>query len=340
MPRDNRVMSTAAVTVGAPLESGRRPGYWKLFASTAVSQLGAGLCLFVVVAALSAVSLVGANLNDLSMYGPWVIDGPWPLVASLAWGTLVVGGVSAFVRRRLAAPRPSRLLTMTAVAIAGYAPWLLVSSPGGRAGLSLALLPATLAVIGYDASGCPRRLPRALGSSTRALRAALAIAALALIVPFTLLHPFAVQGTGIGDTPATTGSGYLYSARPGRLVQQEVGLQGAEFPITVTRVQLLGNITPLRIVRVAPGSNPPVQVWVRVAPGGPSPTSLPFHAPPRFPVRLGARHTLWIGWAVTLRHCPTEQASVTRIRISYRELGLALTQTVGLARNSTLLRCP
>jgi hypothetical protein len=330
-------VSTVAVTIGAPLEPGRRPGYWKLFRNTAVSQIGAGICIFGVVVALSAASLVGASFNDLSMYAPWVIDGPWPLVASLGWGALVVACVSAFVRGRLGTPRPSRVLTMSAVAITGYAPWLLAITPAGRAGLSLVLLPLALAVIGYDARGRPRPLPRVLEPSTRALLAALVTAALALVAPYTLLHPFGVRGSGVGGNFTATASGYLYSARPGQLVQNMVGLQGSVFPITVIGAHLLGDTTPLRIAAVAPGSNPPVQAWVRVAPGGPIPPRRPVA---RFPARVGAGGTFWIGWAVTLRHCPSQQAGVTRLRISYRELGLTLTQTVALGSNSTLLRCP
>jgi hypothetical protein len=332
-------MSTAAVSVGAPLGPGRRPAYWKLFGSTAVSQIAAGLCLFVVATTLSAVWLVGVNQNELSIYAPWVVDGAWPLVASLAWGALVVTGVSAFVRRRLPAPQASRLLTMTAVAIAGYVPWLLDISPGGRAALSLVLLPATLGVIAYDANGGPRRLPHALEPSTRALGWTLAAAALVLIVPFTLLHPFTVRGAGIEGNSTATDSGYRFSANPGQIVQQNVGLQGAEFPITVTGVRLLGDVAPLRVVRVAPGSSPPMQVWVRTGPGS-GQVAPPSVRAARFPVRIRARHSFWVGWAVALRDCSTTRAGVTRIRISYRELGLALTQTVALGNDSTLVRCP
>jgi hypothetical protein len=103
-------------------------------------------------------------------------------------------------------------------------------------------------------------------------------------------------------------------------VQAEVGLQVGVIPITVTGAHLVGLPNAVRVIRVSRGSSP-------------APQSA------RFSMRVGARHSFWIGYAVTLKRCPIQPVAVTRIKLSYRELGLSLTQTVPLAGSDTLLSC-
>ena len=72
---------------------------------------------------------------------------------------------------------------------------------------------------------------------------------------------------------------------------------------------------------------------------GTSPALLHQPQSPRFSIRVAARDSFWIGYAVALRRCPSNPVAVTQLKVSYRELGLSLTQTVPLAGSNTLLSC-
>jgi hypothetical protein len=55
---------------------------------------------------------------------------------------------------------------------------------------------------------------------------------------------------------------------------------------------------------------------------------------------VGARAQLWIGYEIKLVNGrPAAPVGVGRVRLDYRQLGLALEQTVSLAGNQTLLAC-
>lgn|GEM_PF-3980736 len=57
-------------------------------------------------------------------------------------------------------------------------------------------------------------------------------------------------------------------------------------------------------------------------------------------MRVGARAQLWIGYEIKLVNGrPAAPVGVGRVRLDYRQLGLALEQTVSLAGNQTLLAC-
>jgi hypothetical protein len=321
-------MSTAAVEAYAgPPRNG--PGYWRLFGVSALAQLAGGVCLFVGVAVLSWTSLVGLNSgSNLLIYAPWVIDGPWGLVASIGWAALVsvlIGSILvARVEARFGVPS-SRVLTWASVAMGGYLPWLLTATPTGRLGLSLFLMPAVLRLVAFDGSGQPRMLPPRFDIPRRFRFTALFCVAAVLVGPYALLHPLAVHGTGeSGGSFTTTDSGYLYQAQAGQPVQAEVGLQVGVFPITVTAVRLVGLPRGVRLIRIALGSSPPLLRASLTA---------------QLPGRVAARHSLWIGYAVALTRCPRQPLAITRIKLSYRELGLSLTQTVPLAASNTLLTC-
>ena len=320
-------MSTAAVDAYAgPSRNGA--GYWRLFGASALAQLAGGVCLFAIVAVLSWTSLLGLNSgSNLLIYAPWVIDGPWVLVASIGWAALVSVLIGSFlvarVETRFGVP-PSRVLTWASVAMGGYLPWLLTTTPKGRLGLSLFLMPAVLRLVAFGGSGQPRVLPPRFDIPRRSLFTALFCVAAVLVGPYALLHPLAVHGTGGGGSFTTTDAGYLYQERLGQPLQAEVGLQVGVFPITVTGVRLVGLPRRIRLIRIALES---------------SPLLLPTSATARLPARIAARQSLWIGYAVALTRCPSQPVAITRIKLSYRELGLSLTQTVPLAGSNTLLTC-
>jgi hypothetical protein len=155
--------------------------------------------LFVVEVLVSLSALVGVASSSFSIYAPWVIDGPWALVASIGWGVLVAALIGAILRERVAARTGvvvSPGLALVSVAIGGYAPWLLSASGNARIALSLLLVPAVLQLVAFDHRGAARRLPRAVELSGRHLLATLGISALVLVLPYSLLHPLSIHGYG------------------------------------------------------------------------------------------------------------------------------------------------
>jgi hypothetical protein len=322
-------MSTAVATAAVPRGGSGRPRYGTLFGSAAFAQIVGWLCLFVVSVLVSLSGIVGLSSGRLSVYAPWVIDGPWSLLASIGWGVLVSAVIAAILRERVVACTAvpvSRGLTVVSVAIGGYAPWLLTASGPGRTVLSLLLVPAVLQLVAFEHSGGARALPRAVDLSGRHLVATLAISVLVLVLPYALLHPLAIRGSGqSGGNFTTNDSGFLYSVRPGQLVHAQSGIETGVLPITVTGVRPLASASDVRIVKVAIAGNVPLSE-LPVASGG-------------LALAVPARHLLWVGFAVRLTDCRSQAAGVTRIRISYRELGLSLSQTVPLAGSDTLLTC-
>ena len=304
----------------------RRPGYWFTFRGVSVGLIAGALCLWLVCVVLSLSSLVVLSSSSFAFYAPWVIESPWSMAAMLGWGCLVSALAGSFVHKRMqsrAGVPLSRALTLASVAAGGYAPWLVSTTPGGRVALSLLATPAILRVVAFEHSGQPRQLPARVELSRRRLAVLLLCSALALVVPFALLHPFALRGSGQSGSATQVTSGWLYDAPPGTRVRAEAGLQTGLFPITVASVHLVGRTQALRVVRMAIGNNAPV----------------PAASARTFPVRIGAGRVLWISYTLELRYCSYPPASVTRMRISYRELGLPLTQTVPLADSNTLLSC-
>ena len=322
-------MSTIVATPAAEGTPRQGPGYWRLFRSAAVAQLGAAVCLFGIVILLSLTGLVGLNSGDnLLIYAPWVIGGPWSLAASAGWAALLVALVSSILwsrlEDRLGAPL-AHGLTMVSVAIGGYLPWLLTSSSRGRVGLSLFLMPAALRLVAFDASGEPRVMPARLRIRPRLRFAAWLCVPVFLVAPFALLHPLSVTGAGSsGGSFTNSNSGLVYHVRPGDPVQAETGLHVGLLPITVTGLRLVDVPSSVRVIRLTLGSN------------------AAFLSPPsslQLPARVAARNMLWFGYAIALRRCPSQPVGVTRVRVSYRELGVSLTQTVPLAGYNTLLSC-
>lgn len=305
------------------------PAYWRLFGPSASSLFFGTVGLFALVWALSLTGLLGINSGtNLLLYEPWVIDGPWALVASVGWAGLVsvlIGSLLvARVNTRLGVSL-SRVLCGASIAIGGYLPWLVTTSPTGRLGLSLFVTPAVLRLVGFDGAAQPRTLPRRIILPRKYQRAALLCVVAGVVGPYSLLHPLSVHGIGGPGGNLTNGeSGWSYAVRPGEAVQAEVGLQAGIFPITVTGARLVGLPRSVRVIRLSHGSDP----------------ALLHPAPPaRFSVRVAARHSLWIGYAVVLRRCLSQPVAITQVELSYRELGLSLTQTVPLAGSNTILSC-
>jgi len=71
-------MSTVAVSAGSPGASdARRPGYGLLLRRVLSSQVCGTVWLWVAVSAFRWLSLVRVNVSGLSIYGPWIVHGPW-----------------------------------------------------------------------------------------------------------------------------------------------------------------------------------------------------------------------------------------------------------------------
>jgi hypothetical protein len=108
-------------------------------------------------------------------------------------------------------------------------------------------------------------------------------------------------------------------------VRAQAGIETGALPITVTGARVLATARDAQIVKVALVVNVPLSE----------------HRIPRRGLALAvpARHSLWIDYSVRLSDCAGQPAGVTRIRVSYRVLGLALSQTVSLGGGDTLLTC-
>ena len=322
-------MGTAVVGEAYAGPPAKTPGYWRLFGPSMFALFFGTIGLFAIVLVLSLTAIVGINSGtNLLLYAPWVIDGPWALAASVGWAALVSAMIGSIllgrVRTRIGVSL-SRVLSWAAVAIGGYLPWLVTTSPTGRLGLSLLATPAALRFVAFDGAGRPRALPSSFYVPRRYRLAALLVVIAAIVGPYALLHPLSVHGSGESGGNFTDGdAGYAYTVRPGEPVQAELGLQTGAFPITVTGVRLVHLPSAVRVIRVSRGSSPAL-----------------LHQPqsPRFSIRVAARDSFWIGYAVALRRCPSNPVAVTQLKVSYRELGLSLTQTVPLAGSNTLLSC-
>jgi hypothetical protein len=319
-------MSSAVVSAGSTVPPGRTPSYGRLFGSAAVAQIVGGmLLLYVGGMTLSLTRLVGVSSGQgLFIYAPWVVDGPWALAASIGWGALVailIGSLlRARVERRLEVEL-SRALIVAAVGIGGYAPWLITSSDPGRPFLSLFLVPAVVRVLVFDSTARPRRLPVRFELSGRRLLICVAVAVFALVLPYSSLHPFSVNGSGTSIGEGGGGSTTTATVSPSEEAWLAAGLQSGNLPLTVTGVRLIHG---------------PDLVISDVKSNG-----SPWPAPETSGVRIHvkARGELWIGYHVKLDACPTNPSGVTGIRITYTQLGMSLEQTVSLAGNDTLLTC-
>jgi len=326
-------MSTALpAAAGLPAAApGTPPGSWRLVRATVPGLILGVIALWAIGIALSLTGLVyTAAGGGVSIFAPWVLDGPWSLAADAAWGALVCALLAAPVRERVrtrtgGAPI-SRVLTVASIAAGGYLPWLLTGASGARGALALLATPALLRAVAFERSGVPRRLPPALELGNRRLASLGAFGVLVLIAPFALLHAIAIDGTSQSGNARSTSSGFLISVAPGHVVVAQSALRAGLVPITVTAVTPLTNSRIVRIVRV------------RLELGAPL---IPSGSRLALPVRVGARRSLWVGFALTLRRCPFgTQTGITRIRVRYRELGISLTETVPLERSNVFLTCP
>jgi hypothetical protein len=295
-----------------------------------LGAVGGSLCLWLIAEALSWASLASVDLSNLSMYAPWLIDGPWSLAASVGWGLLVVALIGSIVRAAVQARTGgtlSRGLTFAAVAIGGYAPTLLSVSSAVRLLLTVSLTSALMLVLAFEHSGEPRRLPAAFELSRRRLAVILPVVAIALVAPFAVLHPllsFASLETGAFSSNPNPEPQSIYYLRPGGHIQVATAMKPGHLPITVTGAKILGTASVLRVTRVTVAGNSP---------------PFPFRPSPPLPLRVDAGHALWISARLTLVRCSTRAVTVSAVRISYRELGLSLTQAVPLDQSTTVAAC-
>lgn len=321
-------MSAAVATpVRVGEHDGRRPDYWVVLRRVLLGQVGGSLCLLLIAAVLSWLSLASVDVSNLSMYGPWVIDGAWSLAASIGWGVLVVALIGSIVRAQVQARvggTLSRALMFAAVALGGYGPAIFNENSAARVVLTVVTTPAFVLLLGFESSGQPRRLPAAVELSRRRLAVTLPLVAVVLVAPFAVLHPllsFASLETGAFSSNPNPEAQPIYDLRPGGHIQVTTAMKPGHFPITVTGAKILGTAGVLRVDRVTVSVNSPPVSFIRQPP---------------LPLRIDAGHALWIGAKLTLVRCSAGPVTVAAVRVSYRELGLSLTQAVPLDQSTTV----
>jgi hypothetical protein len=190
--------------------------------------------------------------------------------------------------------------------------------------LSVSVTAALMLVLVFEASGEPRDLPAAVELSRRRLAVALPVIAVVLVAPFAVLHPllsFASLETGAFSANPNPEAQPIHYMRPGGHVEVTTAMKPGHLPITITGVQILGTGRALRADRL----------WASVV----SPP-FPFRPSAPLPLRVGARQSLWVSAKLTLIRCDSSTLRLSAVRISYRELGLSLTQTVPLDQSTTL----
>jgi hypothetical protein len=323
------------VAVAAPVrlggDGGGRPGYWAVLRRVLVGQIAGSLCLFLITVAVSQTSLASVDVSGMSIYAPWLIDGPWALAACAGWGLLVVALIGSIVRAQVgerAGVTLSRGLIFAAVAIGGYGPTLFDLGSGARVVATVTLTSLLVLVAGFERSGAPRTLPGAFELSRRTLALILFATAVVAVAPFAVLHPlrsFASMESGpLSSNPNI--EGLVYHLGEGGHFKLASAMKPAHVPITVTGVNFVGAGGLLRVDRVTVMRNYPAWPWgVR-------------HHPP-LPLHVGAGQALWVGARLTLTRCTTRTVRVSAVAVSYRELGLSLHQTVGLDQAVTVAAC-
>lgn len=306
-----------------------RPAYWAVVRGTFWGQFFAVLLLMAASFALTVLGLVGTTTKDLAFFWPWVIDGPWSLVASLGWAALVVAPIAWFVRFGVGDRTDDRLAygwAFVAVAVGGYGA-LAAVDPGQGGALVILAVVATAGLVrglAFERAGAVRRWPLA-PVSRRVLLVALTSIALVAVLPYAVLHPFHAGNAG-GDN-ATSSSwrdgAPTYSVKPGKQIEVFAQLELGRLPVDVERVTAAGVTGPLVVSAIDANR--------RETAYGAIPRTLPLTVPGR------GELSLWLH--LGLRGCPAaENASIDAVRVGYRTLGIRLTQTVRLDAPITL-RC-
>jgi hypothetical protein len=327
-------MSTVAVGVASTGERrSRRPGYGLLLRRVLLAQVCGSACLWLATSAFAWVSLVRVNVSGLSLYSPWIVDGAWSGAATVGWAVLVVALIGSAVRASVQARSGgtlSRGLTLLAVAIGGYAPLVLTASSGPRIVIAALATPALVLVIAFDSTGQPRRPSVGVDLSRRSLAASVLVAAVVLVAPFAVLHPLLsftnLETPALGSNPNADSAATLgYGLHPGEHVQVVTALKSGDASITVTAVRLVGTGNSLRVERIVTTVNA---------------TAEPFARTTALPIRVAAWQALWISATVTLTRCRATPVTLSAVRVSYREFGVSLSQTVPLDQSTTVLACP
>jgi hypothetical protein len=322
-----------AASLGAA-GGGRRPGYWLITRRVLLGQALGTVMLLAFAALLSSTSLITIDMSSLSIYEPWIIDGPWSLLAALGWGLLVVTVVGSLVRAevtRRTGVRLSRTLTLAAVALGGYAPTLLEETRGARVVLTVLATAALVRALAFAPDGSARVLPSRAEPTRRSLAALFLATTVAVVIPFAILHPLLSLGSidngafssaaNPSDAPA------LANLSPGGHLGFQTALKPEHFAITITAIQLVGAGGALRTDHRYLNVNSP---YVG-PPFGPPALALPLHVAPA--------QAFWIDYRLTLTRCTRRPLELSAVRISYRELGLSLEQTVPLDQRLTIAPC-
>ena len=335
-PLGDASLADMSAAVAAPVrfggQGGGRPKFWVVLRRVLLGQIAGSLCLFLITVVLSRTRLASVDVSSMSMYAPWLIDGPWAFLACAGWGLLVVALVGGIVRAQVGARTGvtlSRGLILVAVAIGGYGPALFNLDSGVRLLATVTVTSALVLLLGFEHSGRPRKLPAALECSRRSLALVLAVVAVVLVAPFAVLHPlrsFASMESGPLNSSSATQGRPVYSLRAGGHIKLASAMKPGHVPITVTGARLLGTAGLLRVDRMTVTLNSP-------------PWPFGIRAYPPLPLHLHAGQALWVSARLTLTRCTTTRLTVSAVRISYRELGFSLSQDVPLDQTVALAAC-
>jgi hypothetical protein len=101
-------------------------------------------------------------------------------------------------------------------------------------------------------------------------------------------------------------------------------MKPGHLPITLTGVKILGTDGLLRVDAVTVSANSPHEPSLRFS---------------TLPLRVDAGHALWISAKLTLVRFRASAVTVSAVRVSYRALGLSLTQAVPLDQDTAIAGC-
>ncbi len=201
------------------------PRYSGVLRGTLYGQVLGSIVLWGASFVLMLLKLVGESSRSAdAIYLPWQIAGAWSLVAAVGWGTLVAMLIGTAVRlgvERSTGVTPAWGWCVLAVAAGGYVS--LVFAPTSAAGLLMAvvLTPALLSVLAFESSGPARPFPGTQAVPGVGRIGLLASISLLLAAPYSVLHQFVGNGSGLEAGASSYG---VYALKAGHSVRLSEGL--------------------------------------------------------------------------------------------------------------------